>query len=116
DDYTTVTLGSTPRRASAHAAGECDVTIMGAGNELVARAAGCTLHSRVTALGPYVGEVVARLAHPPAAAAADRPGDVLDKAAGAGRAGELAEETVAVARERLGLAEDLARAHHARLR
>lgn len=116
DDYTTVTLGSTPRRVSALAAGECDVTIMGAGNELVARAAGCTLHSRVTALGPYVGEVVARLADTPSAAAADTLADVLVETADAVRAGELAEETVAVARERLGLAEDLARAHHARLR
>ena len=40
DDYTVVSLGSTPRRLDALLAGRCDATMLNAGNELVAEEAG----------------------------------------------------------------------------
>ena len=59
EDLTVVALGSTPNRARALMAGECDITILNASNELRAAAAGCTLLGSVTAMGPYLGTVLA---------------------------------------------------------
>lgn len=67
--YDLVTLGSTPKRLRALLAGECDATMLNAGNELVAEEAGSDPLARVGDLGaPYVGTVVsvagARLVEP----------------------------------------------------
>lgn len=61
EEYEVVTLGSTPKRATALLASECDVTILNAGNEIFAREHGAIVHDEVTTLGPYVGTVVAQL-------------------------------------------------------
>ena len=54
-----VALGSTPNRLRALLAGECDATMLNAGNELLAEAEGCALLGRVTDVcAPYVGTVV----------------------------------------------------------
>lgn len=54
-------LGSTPRRRLALARGDCDVTILGAGNELRAAEDGCRLVATVDELGDYLGAVLCRL-------------------------------------------------------
>lgn len=61
DDYELVTLGSTPRRLEALLAGECDATMLNAGNELVAEREDCPrLASVADLVGPrYLGTVVA---------------------------------------------------------
>jgi ABC-type nitrate/sulfonate/bicarbonate transport system substrate-binding protein len=59
DDYELVSLGSTPKRAQALVAGECDATMLNAGNELGAEEAGCTrLASAADVCAPYVGTVL----------------------------------------------------------
>lgn len=58
-DYTVHPLGSTPRRATALMAGEYPMTVLNAGNDLRAEAAGCTRVSRASSLGPYMGTVLA---------------------------------------------------------
>ncbi len=60
DEYELVTLGSTPKRLQALLAGECDATMLNAGNELLAEAAGCVRLAGVTDhFAPYLGTVVA---------------------------------------------------------
>jgi len=60
DDYRLATLGSTPKRLKALLAGECDATMLGAGNELVAERAGCVALAHVTDVcHPYLGAVLA---------------------------------------------------------
>ena len=59
DTLNVVALGSTPNRARALMAGECDITLLNASNELRAAAAGCSLLGTVTAMGPYLGTVLA---------------------------------------------------------
>jgi hypothetical protein len=62
-DYTVVELGSTPRRADALLAGECDATMLNAGNDLRAEAHGChRLRRAVDACRPYLGTVLAATA------------------------------------------------------
>jgi len=61
-DYSVEALGSTPRRALALAHDQCAATILNAGNELRAKADGCTVAREVGELGPYLGTVVAGLA------------------------------------------------------
>lgn len=52
-------LGSTPNRLRALLAGECDATMLNAGNELVAESEGCALLGPVTDVcSPYVGTVL----------------------------------------------------------
>jgi ABC-type nitrate/sulfonate/bicarbonate transport system substrate-binding protein len=54
-----VALGSTPNRLKALLAGDCDATMLNAGNELVAEAEGCALLGPVTDVcSPYVGTVL----------------------------------------------------------
>ncbi len=66
-DYELVTLGSTPRRLEALLAGDCDATMLNAGNELVAERAGCPrLASVADVVGPYLGTVVAVAGEHPA--------------------------------------------------
>jgi len=60
DDYDLVALGSTPMRLAALLAGECTATMLNAGNELAAEAAGCVRLAGVSEVcGPYLGTVVA---------------------------------------------------------
>ena len=66
-DYEVEQLGTTPARAAALAAGRCAMTMLNAGSDLRAEAAGCARVSRVSSLGPYVGTVFAAL------------GDALDR-------------------------------------
>jgi ABC-type nitrate/sulfonate/bicarbonate transport system substrate-binding protein len=62
DDYEVVALGSTPKRLRALLAGECDATMLNAGNELHAEAAGLTAPARVSEVcRPYLGTVLAAL-------------------------------------------------------
>jgi hypothetical protein len=59
-----VTLGSTPKRLRALLAGECDATMLNAGNELVAESEGCT---RIAAAPqPYLGVVLVSVSDLPA--------------------------------------------------
>lgn len=58
-DYVVRAFGSTPRRAAALIAGACTMTVLNAGSDLRAEAAGCTRISRATVLGPYLGTVLA---------------------------------------------------------
>jgi hypothetical protein len=60
DEYELVTLGSTPQRLRALLAGECDATMLNAGNELFAEEAGCVVLARASEVcTPYLGTVVA---------------------------------------------------------
>jgi ABC-type nitrate/sulfonate/bicarbonate transport system substrate-binding protein len=103
-----VALGSTPNRLRALLAGECDATMLNAGNELLAEAEGCSLLGPVTDVcAPYVGTVLCvhgeeRLAVGRALVAALHRAseEVL-----AGRVDDLAAE---VAAEVLGVKDELA--------
>lgn len=113
-----VSLGSTPRRRMALSAGECDVTILGAGNELRAEEDGCRRVGAVAELGSYLGAVTCRLSTLPAdrAAAADALTEILVDTGDeivAGRHGELVTDA---AERLLGLSPASARRHRDVLR
>jgi ABC-type nitrate/sulfonate/bicarbonate transport system substrate-binding protein len=58
-DYQVVTLGSTPRRLEALLAGDCDATMLNAGNELRAEDAGAVRLAGLTDVcHPYLGTVL----------------------------------------------------------
>jgi ABC-type nitrate/sulfonate/bicarbonate transport system substrate-binding protein len=60
DDDRVVALGATPMRLEALLNGECDATMLNAGNDLKAEGAGCVALGRVSDLGrPYLGTVLA---------------------------------------------------------
>lgn len=59
EEYEVVALGSTPRRLQALLAGDCDATMLNAGNELVAEDFGAVLLASVSKVcAPYLGTVV----------------------------------------------------------
>jgi ABC-type nitrate/sulfonate/bicarbonate transport system substrate-binding protein len=116
DELEIVALGSTPKRANALHSGGCDVTVLNAGNELVARTHGCVLLADVTRLGPYLGTVVARLRQAPGVEQVDRLVVVLSDTAGAIIAGEFEDEAREAAGRLLGLPADTAAEHVALLR
>jgi len=116
DDYQILTLGSTPKRAIALRAAECDMTVLNAGNELTARTHGCALLGEVTRLGPYIGTVVARMRAAPGTGVVDRLVATLLDTARRIRAGELGGESVAAATRVLGLDATTAAEHVAVLR
>lgn len=59
-DFSVVSLGSTPGRATALIAGECDATLLNAGHDIRAELAGCRRLVRITEeLHPYIGTVLA---------------------------------------------------------
>jgi ABC-type nitrate/sulfonate/bicarbonate transport system substrate-binding protein len=59
EEYELVALGSTPKRRRALVAGECDATMLNAGNELLAEQAGCVLLAGAASVcSPYLGTVV----------------------------------------------------------
>lgn len=58
-DYRVVQLGSTPGRLRSLLAGECDATMLNAGNDLRAEDAGLTRLGRITSVcAPYLGTVL----------------------------------------------------------
>ena len=116
DAYEIVTLGSTPRRLEALLAGDCDATMLNAGNELVAERAGCARLAATSAVvRPYLGTVlaVAGERHLPVAQALAR---ALSETAAAIVAGGLAQECRTAAARRLSLDDDLAETYLARMR
>jgi ABC-type nitrate/sulfonate/bicarbonate transport system substrate-binding protein len=108
DEYELVTLGSTPQRLRALLAGECDATMLNAGNELFAEEAGCRAMARASEVcAPYLGTVVAVTDsnHLPAAR---RLGDALRETAVSICEGEVDERTAEEAVRVLGLPQALA--------
>jgi ABC-type nitrate/sulfonate/bicarbonate transport system substrate-binding protein len=112
-DYTVESLGSTPRRAAALAEGTCAATVLNAGNELRAIAAGCRVVSTVADLGPYLGTVMAAMSadDPEITRPRERLAEVVIDTARDVVAGQLQEEVLEAAGRLLGLAEPQARAH-----
>ena len=114
DDYEIVALGSTPKRLRALLAGECAATMLNAGNELHAEAAGLIPLATVReTLSPYLGTVLAVLGESDVAIVL---AEVLIETAAAIVGGELDAEVVAEAGAALELPEDLAVRYLARLR
>lgn len=115
-EYELVTLGSTPKRLEALLAGECDATMLNAGNDLLAEAAGCVRLAGVTDhFAPYLGTVVAVVGDRHLATArllvralTTTCADVL--------AGSLDAEAMRSAQRRLGLDDALARRYLDRMR
>lgn len=108
-----VSLGSTPRRRASLAAGECDVTILGAGNELRAEEDGCRRVATVGELGPYLGAVAVRLTTLPGerARAADALAEILVDTGDEIVQGRHGARVTDAAERLLGLSPDSARRH-----
>ena len=108
-----VSLGSTPKRRAALAAGECDVTILGSGNELRAEEQGCRLIAAVGELGDYLGAVTCRLSDLDVdrARAADALAGILVTTGGEIARGAHGGIVVAAAERLLGLSSASARRH-----
>ena len=116
EDYDVVALGSTPKRLRALLAGECDATMLNAGNELVAEEAGAVLLARVSQVcAPYLGTVlsVAGENHLDGARALSQ---ALRKTAGDVSSGALDEVAARQATKLLGLTEQLAQRYVDRLK
>jgi hypothetical protein len=113
DDYTIESLGSTPRRAAALAEGTCAATVLNAGNELRAIAAGCRVVSTVADVGPYLGTVMAAMSadDPEITGPRERLAEVVIDTARDVVAGQLHGEVLEAAGRLLGLAEPQAQAH-----
>lgn len=102
-DYAVAALGSTPARLRALLDGDCTVTMLGAGNELLAAEAGCVPVAHVRGeLTPYVGAVLAVVGETHLSTAR-RLAAVLAETATRIVSGELEAEAVAAAGSRLGL-------------
>ncbi|HEY7223175.1 MAG TPA: hypothetical protein VH561_06150 [Micromonosporaceae bacterium] len=104
-DYTVRALGTTPKRASALSAGQCQMTVLNAGNDLRAEAAGCPRITRACTLGPYLGTVLAT-SRATLARATDLIGRLTGVVVSTSTAilrGELAELAAAETVRRLGL-------------
>lgn len=106
-DFTVEAMGSTPRRTEALLAGRCAVTVLNAGNDLRAEAAGAHRLASVTSLGPYVATVLAARGE-----TIKNDGDMLKNlvgalltTAGALVKGEHAELALQAAQRRLSLDE-----------
>jgi hypothetical protein len=113
DDYQVVALGSTPKRLRALLAGECDATMLNAGNELLAEAAGFRALARVSEVcRPYLGTVLAALDPAPVAGLASALTGVAAEIT-SGRHDELVTEEAMAA---LGLDRPLAVRYLERLR
>ena len=113
DDYRVVPLGSTPKRLRALLAGECDATMLNAGNELHAEAAGFRAIARVADVcKPYLGTVLAALDPAPVASL----GRALTSAAAEIVAGRHDEIVIAEADAALSLDGQLAVRYLERLR
>lgn len=117
DDYTVESLGSTPRRAEALAEGACAATVLNAGNELRATAAGCRVVSTVADIGPYLGTVMAAMSadDPEITGPRERLAEVVIHTARDVVSGQLRGEVLEAAGRLLGLAPPQAQAHLDRL-
>jgi hypothetical protein len=108
-----VELGSTPQRLEALLDGRCDATMLNAGNDLRARAAGLPCLGLVTDVArPYLGTVLA--VHGPPTEQARRLATALTETADdllAGATSRLAVDVV----EQMGFAGELARSYAALL-
>ena len=112
-DYTVESLGSTPRRAAALSEGTCAATVLNAGNELRAVAAGCRVVSTVADIGPYLGTVMAAMSadDPEITGPRARLAEVVIDTAHDIVTGGLRSEVIEAAGRLLGLAEPQALAH-----
>ena len=112
-DVTIETLGATPRRVDALVSGECDYTILNAGNDLRAAAQGCVAVARVSDIGPYLGTVLAalRTSEPGALDAQRRLRDVLRTTIDDVLSGRRDEEVVQIVQPLVHLSESAAREH-----
>jgi ABC-type nitrate/sulfonate/bicarbonate transport system substrate-binding protein len=109
-------LGSTPNRLRALLAGECDATMLNAGNELAAEAAGCSRLGDVTEVAaPYVGTVVC-VAGEHRLGAGRALAEALHLATQDLLAGRVDDLAAGLAAERLGLDPTLARRYVAKLK
>jgi ABC-type nitrate/sulfonate/bicarbonate transport system substrate-binding protein len=116
DEYGLVTLGSTPKRLAALLAGECDATMLNAGNELRAEQAGCRALVRLSDVcTPYLGTVLAVAGDTRLEPTTRLAGALCDTAA-AIRAGELDDLAADEAGDALDLTPDLARRYVERLK
>ncbi len=116
EDYELTALGSTPKRLQALLTGQCDATMLNAGNELIAEAAGCVRLARVTdTFSPYLGTVVAvvGLEHLETSRRLTR---AMSATCDTVVSGALDTEAVEAAQRRLGLDTDLALRFVERLR
>jgi hypothetical protein len=114
--YELLALGSTPRRLAALLAGDCDVTMLNAGNELVAEEAGCVrLASVADVCAPYLGTVTA-VAGTSRLAEARALGTALAATIADLRSGAVDDVAVAQAAARLDVSPDVARRYVDRLR
>jgi ABC-type nitrate/sulfonate/bicarbonate transport system substrate-binding protein len=115
-DYELAALGSTPKRLEALLTGQCDATMLNAGNELVAEAAGCVRLAGVTdRFAPYLGTVVAVVGEEHLDAAR-RLTQAMSATCDAVVSGSLDTEAAEAAQRRLGLDHDLALRFVERLR
>lgn len=116
--YAVEALGSTSRRADALIGGRCDVTVLNAGNELRARAAGCSTLGAVTEIGPYLGTVLATRLETNADArdGVARLVDVVRRVTESILSGELRAEVCESASRLLGLSAAQARDYERGLR
>ena len=118
DDYETLTLGSTLARAEALARATCAATLLNAGYELRARAAGCRRVGTMQDIGPFLGTVIAALETEDRCVLDTRARFVDVMLATSARivAGERCELVIAAAKELLGLDDEQAREHLACMR
>jgi ABC-type nitrate/sulfonate/bicarbonate transport system substrate-binding protein len=116
EGYKLTALGSTPKRLQALLAGECDATMLNAGNELVAEAAGCVRLAGVTdTFAPYLGTVVAVVGEA-RLDLARRLTSALTETCRTIVSGGLDSEAAEATQRRLGLDGDLAQRYLERLR
>jgi len=116
DDYEVVALGSTPKRLQALLRGECAATMLNAGNELHAEAAGYRALATVSrTCAPYLGTVLAVVGDAQLEPAGRLAAALARTAAGV-VAGRLEGPTTAAAADALGLPPPLAERYLARLK
>jgi ABC-type nitrate/sulfonate/bicarbonate transport system substrate-binding protein len=116
EDYELTALGSTPRRLQALLVGDCDATMLNAGNELVAEAAGCVRLAGVTdRFAPYLGTVVAVVGET-RLDLARRLTQAMTETCKTIVSGALDTEAIEATQQRLGLDGVLAERYLARLR
>jgi ABC-type nitrate/sulfonate/bicarbonate transport system substrate-binding protein len=116
EEYRLEALGSTPRRLAALLDGECDATMLNAGNELIAEEAGCVrLAAAADVCAPYLGTVLA-VAGEQRLADARRLAGALAAAIEDVRAGRLDTVATEEAAARLQVAPDVARRYVERLK
>ncbi|MEI5102580.1 hypothetical protein RB200_33820 [Streptomyces sp. PmtG] len=115
-DYEVVSLGSTPRRLAALLDGRCAVTVLGAGSDLRAEAAGAVRLAGITEVcGPYLGTVLTAVG-PHRARAAHALTSALTQASRLIVSGVLDRLVLEHTREALALPDGLAARYAARLR